>query len=155
MNDRGILKDDRMDLLAMRLAEGFIEELDGENRQKTIKEEAGKTMSTKGLQFHVGIMLCLTGAILASARGTTAIIVMAGVLFLLEVIETATIPDRKKPLIYVVLSGAILLISILQMVETVGKNFNMNVFYLLVILLGALLMMIEAIMGAFAKSAGK
>lgn len=146
----------------IHLAEGVSEEIAlevGPRRVETANPNHNKeeiiTMITKGIQLYIGMILSLSCAILASAKGTTAVVVLIGILFVLELLETSVIPDRKKILALVMLSGSILLISVLEVANTIGSNFNMNTFYLVVMLVGSLLMFIEAVRAVLPKSSAK
>lgn len=150
---------DPMERLVINLAEGVLEEYALEARAQTAgndkREVENIAMVTKGIQLYIGMILSLSGAILAAGRGATAVVILTGILFALELLETAIIPERKKTLALVMLSGSVLLVSVLEIVETVGRNFNMNVFYLIVMLIGSLLMFIEAVRAVLPKGSAK
>ena len=69
--------------------------------------------------------------------------VLTAMLFFTDIFEIPFLSERKKFPAQMVLTGSAVLISVFQVIETIGKNFNLNVFYLLITLLGSFLMLIE------------
>ncbi len=69
--------------------------------------------------------------------------ILTALLFFTDIFEISFFSEKKKFPAQMVLAGSVVLIGIFQVIETIGKNFNLNVFYLLITLLGGVLMLIE------------
>ena len=134
------------------MAEGLMDELEKEGKaKKKVKEITQSRLLFKGFQLYTGMMLTLVGTALSSGRTTGFVILLIALLLCLEICEISFIPEKKKFPAQMVFSGSILLIGILQIVETIGKNFSWNVFYLLFILIGGLLMFLEVVQAGIVK----
>ncbi|MHB8481344.1 MAG: hypothetical protein ACYDBV_01200 [Nitrospiria bacterium] len=152
MESSEILKQNSMEKMAMNMAEGLIDELEKEGKSKKKgKETTQSRVSLKGFQLYTGMILTLGGAALSNGRATGVVLFLTALLLCLEICEVSFIPEKKKFSAQMVFSGSILLIGILQIVETIGKNFSFNVFYLLLTLLGGLLMFLEVVAGGNLK----
>lgn len=146
------LKHDPMEKMAMNMAEGLMDELEKEGKVKKRGKEAVQNPALfKGIQLYTGMMLTLGGAVLSNGRAFWLVILLSTLIFCLEICEIPFIQEKKKFPAQMVFSGSLLLIGILQIVETIGKNFNFNVFYLLLTLLGGLLMFLEVVISGSVK----
>jgi hypothetical protein len=148
----GTSKQIPVEIMALNMAEGLMDEL--EKAGKTKKKEKEMTQDrllSAGLQFYAGIILSLAGSVMASGRGTWFVIVLTVLLFLMDSLELSFMPEKKRFPAQIILGGTILLIAILQVSETIGKNFSLNVFYLLLTLLGGLFILIDVIKTGNAK----
>jgi len=97
----------------------------------------------KGLQFFTGIVLTFVGTVLSIGRVGWFVIVLTFLLFSTEIFEIPFLSEKKRFPAQMVLTSSIVLIGVFEVIETIGKNFNLDVFYLLVSILGGVLMLIE------------
>jgi hypothetical protein len=130
--------------VAMNMAEGLINDLEKEEKSKKKgKEISQNQILFKGFQLYSGIILSFSGAVLSNGRAGWHLMVLTAMLFFTDIFEIPFLSERKKFPAQMVLTGSAVLISVFQVIETIGKNFNLNVFYLLITLLGSFLMLIE------------
>lgn len=128
------------------MAEGLMNDLEKEEKtKKKGKEGRQSQVLFRGFQLYSGIVLSLAGAVLSNGRAGLSVIALTASLFLTDIFEIPLLSERKKFPAQIVLTGAVVLISVFQVIETIGKNFNLNVFYLLITLLGGVLMLIELV----------
>jgi len=144
MEQSDILKPDEIERVAMGMAEGIITELEKEEKvKKKGKEVSQNQILFKRLQFFTGMVLTFVGTVLSIGRVGWFIIVLTFLLFSTEIFEIPFLSEKKRFPAQMVLTSSIVLIGIFEVIETIGKNFNLDVFYLLVSILGGVLMLIE------------
>lgn len=104
---------------------------------------ANRLPLSKSLLMYIGIVLLLTGTI--SAKGEDmGIILLGGIaILLLDVIEFKQLPYEKSILVRLILGSSLLLVGIIKLVESIGKNFTANHLFLIMILIGLILILIE------------
>jgi hypothetical protein len=144
MEQTGMIKQESIERVAMNMAEGLMNELEKEEKvKKKGKEVSQSQILFKGFQLYSGIVLSLTGAVLSNGRAGWYLMILTALLFFTDIFEIPFFSEKKKFPAQMVLAGSVVLIGIFQVIETIGKNFNLNVFYLLITLLGSVLMVIE------------
>jgi len=144
MEQSDILKPDEIERVAMGMAEGIITELEKEEKvKKKGKEVSQNQILFKRLQFFTGMVLTFVGTVLSIGRVGWFIIVLTFLLFSTEIFEIPFLSEKKRFPAQMVLTSSIVIIGVFEVIETIGKNFNLDVFYLLVSILGGVLMLIE------------
>ena len=144
MEQSDILKPDEIERVAMGMAEGIITELEKEEKvKKKGKEVSQNQILFKRLQFFTGMVLTFVGTVLSIGRVGWFVIVLTFLLFSTEIFEIPFLSEKKRFPAQMVLTSSIVLIGVFEVIETIGKNFNLDVFYLLVSILGGVLMLIE------------
>ena len=144
MEQSDILKPDEIERVAMGMAEGVITELEKEEKvKKKGKEVSQNQILFKRLQFFTGMVLTFVGTVLSIGRVGWFIIVLTFLLFSTEIFEIPFLSEKKRFPAQMVLTSSIVIIGVFEVIETIGKNFNLDVFYLLVSILGGVLMLIE------------
>lgn len=106
---------------------------------------ANRNPSFKNLLMYTGIMLVLTGTI--AAKGEDMIIILLGgiSILLLEAVEFKQLPYMNAVLVQLTISGALLLVGIIKIIESVGKSFTAHHLYLTMILIGLIFILIEGV----------
>ncbi|MEW6324615.1 MAG: hypothetical protein AB1515_04445 [Nitrospirota bacterium] len=99
--------------------------------------------SPKNLLIYIGIALLLTGA--AAATGEDMVLLLLGgiTILALEVMALPTLSRKQNVLAQLTLSGALLIVSIIKLVESIGKNFAPQHLYLTMMLIGLILILID------------
>jgi hypothetical protein len=102
-----------------------------------------KEISSKNLLLYIGIVLVLAGSIVS--KGEDMIIVLLGGVFILflETMEFKTLSHKNSVFIEVILSSSLLLVAIIKLVDSVGKSFTARHLYLMAILLGLVLILLD------------
>ncbi|MFI5305123.1 MAG: hypothetical protein ACHQYP_10060 [Nitrospiria bacterium] len=153
MEQPGTFKPDEIERVAMNMAEGVITELEKEEKvKKKGKEMSQHQILFKGVQLYTGMVLTLAGAVLSTGRAGWFVMVLTSLLFFTEIFEIPFLSEKKRFPAQMVLTASIVLIGIFEVIETIGKNFNLDVFYLLISLLGGVLMLIELARTGYSKT---
>jgi hypothetical protein len=104
---------------------------------------AESSRAPKNLLFYIGIALLLAGA--TAAKGEDMVILLLGgvVILALELMAPQTFSRTRSVLAQLTLSGALLIVSIIKLVESIGKNFAPQHLYLTMTLIGLILIVID------------
>lgn len=92
---------------------------------------------------HIGLVLLLAATI--AARGQDMTILLAGgiVLLALEVVEFKNVSPERGTVAQVILGSTLLLVTVIRTVESIGGQFTAHHFYLMIMLIGLVLILIE------------
>lgn len=104
---------------------------------------ANRIPLSKSLLMYIGIVLLFTGTIAAKGEDMGIILLGGIAILLLEVIEFKQLSYKKSILVQLILGNSLLLVGIIKLVESIGKNFTANHLFLIMILIGLILILIE------------
>jgi hypothetical protein len=103
------------------------------------------TTSSRNLLKSLGLVLLLTGAIVAKGEGMVVILLGGLAIVLLGLAEFRTISQENSLMIRLILSSTLALVTVIKLIESVGKSFTSGHLYLTMILIGLVLVLIEDI----------
>jgi len=92
---------------------------------------------------HIGLVLLLAATIAARAQDMMILLVGGIVLLVLEVVEFKNVSPERSIVAQLILSSTLLLVTIIRTVESIGGQFTARHFYLMIMLIGLVLILIE------------
>jgi len=104
---------------------------------------ANRNVSSKNLLMYIGLVLLLTGAIAAKGEDMVTILLGGIAMLVLEVVEFRQLSYKASVLTQLILGSALLLAAIIKAIESIGKQFTAGHLYLMMILIGLILILIE------------
>lgn len=102
-----------------------------------------KDSLSRSLLPYIGIVLFLSGSIAAKGEDMTILLIGGIAILLLEALEFKQTSHRNGPLVQLTISSALLLVVIIKIIESIGKNFTAHHLYLTMMLIGLILILIE------------
>ena len=103
------------------------------------------TTSSRNLLKSLGLVLLLTGAVAGKGEDLAVILVGGLAILLLGAAESRTISQEHSLMVRLILSSTLALVTVIKLVESVGKSFASGHLYLTMILIGLVLILIEDI----------
>ena len=103
------------------------------------------TTSSRNLLKSLGLVLLLTGAIAGKGEDLVVILVGGLAILLLGAVESRTVSQENSLMVRLILSSTLALVTVIKLVESVGKSFAPGHLYLTMILIGLVLILIEDI----------
>ncbi len=104
---------------------------------------ANRNPLSKNLLMYIGIVLLLTGA-MAAKGDDMGIILLSGIAILaLEVVEFKQLSYQSSVLVQLILGSSLFLVGVINLIESIGKNFTAHHLYLTMMLVGLILILIE------------
>lgn len=104
---------------------------------------ADTNRSPKSLLLYIGVALLLAGATAASGDDMGVLLFGGIAILALEVTAVQSLSRTRAILAQLTLSGALLIVAVIKLVESIGKNFAPQHLYLTMTLIGVILILID------------
>ncbi len=104
-----------------------------------------KGQGERGLPFKLGVLIIIGGAVLGKIEEMILYLLLALAVFVINRVEVGEELTRKKVRVALVISAAVIIGSLIQLLISVSQPLRLHQYSLLMILIGGLLILIDGI----------
>lgn len=104
-----------------------------------------KGQGERGLPFNIGVLIIIGGAVLGKIEEMILYLLLALAVFVIDRVEVGEELMRKKVRVALVISTAVIIGSLIQLLISVSQPLRLHQYSLLIILIGGLLILIDGI----------